>query len=92
MRLYQWWAWGCAVETAPAGRESAATAVCTMATRCTMSADEKMATIRKYGSTFYVGIAMVVLPYIGTVGKLKFQFPLSVSTQFDFYQHRSVKS
>ena len=22
-------------------------------------------TIRKYGSTFYIGIAMVVLPYIG---------------------------
>ena len=22
--------------------------------------------IRKYGSTFYIGIAMVILPYIGT--------------------------
>ena len=32
---------------------------------------------------------MVVLPYIGTKGKLKFQFSLSVSTQFDFYQHQS---
>ena len=34
--------------------------------------------IRKYGSTFYIGIAMVILPYIGTMGKLKFQFSLSV--------------
>ena len=31
--------------------------------------------IRKYGSTFYIGIAMVVLP----MGKLKFEFLLSVS-------------
>ena len=28
-------------------------------------------TIRKYGSTFYIGIAMVVLPYIGPKPKLK---------------------
>ena len=45
--------------------------------------------IRKYGSTFYIGIAMVILPYFGPMGKLKFQFSLSVSTQFDFYQHQS---
>ena len=38
--------------------------------------------IRKYGSTFYIGIAMVVLPYFGP------EFSLSVSTQFDFYQHQ----
>ena len=41
--------------------------------------------IRKYGSTFYIGIAMVVLPYFGP---WKFEFSLSVSTQFDFYQHQ----
>ena len=45
--------------------------------------------IRKYGSTFHIEIAMVVLPYIGTMGTLKFQFSLSNSTQFDFYQHQS---
>ena len=45
--------------------------------------------IREYGSTFYIGIAMVILPYIGTMGKLKFQFSLSVSTQFDFDHHQS---
>ena len=39
--------------------------------------------IRKYSSTFYIGIAMVVLPYFE-----KFEFSLSVSTQFDFYQHQ----
>ena len=33
-------------------------------------------------STFYIGIAMVALPYIGTMGKLKFQFSLSDSSQF----------
>ena len=43
--------------------------------------------IRKYGSTFYLGIAMVI--FIGTMGKPKFQFSLSDSTQFDFYQHQS---
>ena len=43
--------------------------------------------IRKYGSTFYIGIAMVILPYFGPMGKVKFQFSLSVSTPFDFYQH-----
>ena len=32
---------------------------------------------------------MVILPYIGTMGKLKFHFSLSVSTQFDLYQHSS---
>ena len=36
-----------------------------------------MCNIRKYGSTFYIGIAMVVFPYIGTMGKLKFHFSLS---------------
>ena len=30
--------------------------------------------IRKYASTFYIGIAMVILPYFGPMGKLKFQF------------------
>ena len=45
--------------------------------------------IRKYGNTFYIGIAMVILPYFDPMGKLKFQFSLSVSTQFDFYQHQS---
>ena len=45
--------------------------------------------IRKYGSTFYIGIAMVILPYFGPMGKLKYQFSPSVSTQFDFYQHQS---
>ena len=43
--------------------------------------------IRKYGGTFYIGITMVGLPYIGTMGKLKYQFSLSDSTQFDFYQY-----
>ena len=47
--------------------------------------------IRKYGSTFYIGIAMVILPYFGPMGKLKCQFSLSVSTQFDLYQHQSGK-
>ena len=45
--------------------------------------------IRKYGSTFYIGIAMVILPYFGPMGKLKFQFSFSISTQFHFYQHQS---
>ena len=31
----------------------------------------------------------VVLPYILTMGELEFQFSLSDSTQFDFYQHQS---
>ena len=44
--------------------------------------------IGKYGSTFYIGIAMVVLPYFGPMRKLKFQFSHLVSTQFDFYQHQ----
>ena len=44
---------------------------------------------RKYGSTFYIGIAMVILPYFGHMGKLKLQFSLSVSTQFDLYHHQS---
>ena len=30
--------------------------------------------IRKYGSTFYIGIAMVILAYFGPMRKLKFQF------------------
>ena len=29
---------------------------------------------------------MVVVPYVGTMGKFNFQFSLSGSTQFDFYQ------
>ena len=45
--------------------------------------------IRKYGSTFYIGIAMVIFPYFGPMGKLKCQPSLSVSTQFDFYQYQS---
>ena len=28
--------------------------------------------IIKYGSTFYIGIAIVILPYFGSMGKLKF--------------------
>ena len=36
--------------------------------------------IRRYGSTFYIEIAMV---YFCTMGKLKFLFSLSVSSQFD---------
>ena len=43
--------------------------------------------IRKYGSTFYIGIAMVspILAY----GKTEISvFSLSISTQFDFYQHQ----
>ena len=48
-----------------------------------------MITIRKYGGTFYIGIAMVILPYFGPMGKVKFQFSLLVSTQFDFYQHQN---
>ena len=34
---------------------------------------------------------MIILPYfiISPMGKLKFQFSLSVSTQFDLYQHQS---
>ena len=32
---------------------------------------------------------MVILPYIGPMGKLKIQFSFSVSTQFDLYQHQS---
>ena len=45
--------------------------------------------IRKYGSTFYIGIAMVILPYFSPMGKLKFEFSFSVSTQFDLYHHQS---
>ena len=36
-----------------------------------------------------VGIATVILPNFGTMGKLKFLFSLSVFTQFDLYQHQS---
>ena len=36
-------------------------------------------------STFYIGIAMVILPYFGP---WELEFSLSVSTQFDFYQHQ----
>ena len=32
---------------------------------------------------------MVIFPYFGPMGKLKYQFSLSVSTQFDFYQNQS---
>ena len=41
--------------------------------------------------TFYIGIAMIVLAYFDPMGKLKFEFSLSVSTQFDFYQHQGGK-
>ena len=39
---------------------------------------EFCSSIRKYYRTFYIGIAMVILPYVGTMGKLIFQFSLSV--------------
>ena len=46
--------------------------------------------IRKYGIMLsIIGIAIVILPYVGPIRKLKFQFSLSVSTQFDLYQHRN---
>ena len=45
--------------------------------------------LRKYGSTFYIGIAMVILPYFGPMGRLKFQFSLSVYTQFYLYHNKS---
>ena len=32
---------------------------------------------------------MVILAYFGPMGKLKFQFSLSVSTQFDLYLHQN---
>ena len=35
--------------------------------------------IRKYGSAFYIGIAIVILPYFDPMGKLKFQFSLSIN-------------
>ena len=31
---------------------------------------------------------MVILPHFDPMGKLKFQFSLSISTQFEFYQHQ----
>ena len=34
---------------------------------------------------------MVVLPYFDPMGKVKFEFSLSISTQFDFYQHQDGK-
>ena len=39
----------------------------------------------EHGSTFYIGIAIVILPYFGPMGKLKYQFSVSFSTQFDIY-------
>ena len=42
--------------------------------------------IKKYGSTFYIGIAMVMLL---NLYKLKFQFSLSYSIQLDFYHRQS---
>ena len=39
--------------------------------------------------TLYKVIAIVILLYFGPMGKLKFQFSLSVSTQFDLYQYQS---
>ena len=39
--------------------------------------------IRKYGSTFYIGIAMVRLPYFGHVIlklSFRFQFPLNLTS------------
>ena len=44
--------------------------------------------IRKYDSTFYTGIAMVILPYFGPMGN-EISFSLLISTQLDFYQHQS---
>ena len=35
--------------------------------------DTVVFSIIKYGSTFYIGIAMVILPYFGPIGKLKFK-------------------
>ena len=45
--------------------------------------------IREYGSTLYIGIAMVFYCTFGPVQKLKFPFSLPYSTQFQFYQHQS---
>ena len=37
--------------------------------------------IRKYGSTFYIGIAMVIFPYFGSMEKrFHFQFPLNLTS------------
>ena len=36
--------------------------------------------IRKYGSTFYIGIAMVVLPYFGPWESFRYQFPLNLTS------------
>ena len=54
---------------------------------CNVKKVESIIIIRKYGSTFYIGISMVVY-HILADGKLKFQFSLSIYTQFDFYQHQ----
>ena len=48
--------------------------------------------IRKYGSTFYIRITIVVLSYIGPMGKLELQFSLSVSTQFEHQSGEHVES
>ena len=45
--------------------------------------------IREYGSTLYIGIAMVFYCTFGPMQKLKFPFSLPYSTQFQFYQHQS---
>ena len=44
--------------------------------------------IRKYGSTFYYRDCYGRFALYWPIGKLKFEFSLSVSTQFDFYQHQ----
>ena len=48
--------------------------------------------IRKYSSTFYRRIAMVILAYFGPMGKLKFNFSLSVSAQFDSLNEKTRKA
>ena len=37
---------------------------------CIDHSTSKLILIKKYGSTFYIGIAIVVSPYIGTMGGL----------------------
>ena len=48
-------------------------------------------TIRKYGSTFYIGIAMVVLPYFGPWENrnlsFRFQFPLNLTSTNTKVEH-----
>ena len=49
---------------------------------CTWAAPgqrENTKTVAKQYGTFYIGIAMVILPYFGPVRKLHFQFPLNLT-------------